>query len=111
MSTIRAQSRDHSLSLIVAGEVRANLARNRVSALQAAKALGWSYPYMSRRLNGHTPFTVDDLEALAKLLSVSVLDFFPAGGGDVNAHYPKWATQRDRNRPSPTVERSTTIAA
>lgn len=99
------------MSSRVAGEVRAHLARKQLSGVRAAAALGWSQTYMSRRLSGKAPFTVDDLDALAQLLSVSATDFFPGGAGRVNERYPRLATGCDRNRPDRPVERSTTIAA
>jgi len=63
----------------VAGEVRAHLARARLSGRRAALQLGWTQPYMSRRLTGDIPFDVTDLEALAGLLGVPVTAFFGAG--------------------------------
>lgn len=59
----------------VVGDVRAQLARRRVSARQVAFALGWTEHYMSRRLTGKTPFDVNDLYALAQVLDVSILTF------------------------------------
>lgn len=60
----------------VATEVRAYLGRRRISARQAAFKLGWSQTYISHRLNGRRPFDLDDLELLADLLDVQVVDFF-----------------------------------
>lgn len=67
MTTVREQ---------VAEEVRALLARRRLSARAAARLLGWTPNYLSRRMTGVAPFDVDDLAALAKLLSVPVTTFF-----------------------------------
>lgn len=67
---------------IVAGEVRAELARQRLSGRQAALRLGWTPPYLSRRLVGEIPFDVADLQALAELLDVPVTDFFAARSGN-----------------------------
>jgi transcriptional regulator with XRE-family HTH domain len=66
----------------VAGEIRAYLARARLSGRRAALQLGWTQPYMSRRLTGDIPFDVTDLEALAGLLDVPVTAFFGAGPND-----------------------------
>lgn len=63
---------------LVAGEIRAMLARRRMSAATAAVKLGWSQTYLSRRMRGEVSFSVADLLALAKLLKVKVIDFFPA---------------------------------
>jgi len=67
--------------LAVAAEVRAHLARRRISGRQAAFALGWKQPYISRRLSGEIPFDVNDLVAIADLLGVPVAAFFDARGG------------------------------
>lgn len=62
----------------VAEEARALLARRRISGRQVGRALYWSPAYLSRRLNGQIPFTVADLEALARFLDVPISAFFPA---------------------------------
>lgn len=64
------------LRSVVAGEVRAHLARRGMSALGAASQLGWTQPYLWRRLNGKVPFDVGDLQAIAKLLEIPVTAFF-----------------------------------
>lgn len=62
----------------VAEEVRALMGRRRISGVKLAKALGRSQPYVWRRLSGETAFDVDDLQALARILNVSVVDLFGA---------------------------------
>jgi transcriptional regulator with XRE-family HTH domain len=47
-----------------------------MSGRQAAFALGWKQPYISRRLSGVIPFDVNDLAALARLLGIPVTAFF-----------------------------------
>ena len=64
-----------SLRESVAAEIRAQLARRRLSGRQAAALLGWTSPYLSRRLTGEVPFDVSDLEAMAALLDVPVASF------------------------------------
>lgn len=54
----------------VAAEVRAHLARNRISQTTAAKAIGIAQSSMSRRLVGAQPFTVDELYGLADLFGI-----------------------------------------
>src|SRR5258708_26773856 len=66
--------------LRVAAEVRAHLARQRLSGRQAAFALGWKQPYIARRLSGEIPFDVNDLAAIASLLSLPVSEFFDTRG-------------------------------
>jgi transcriptional regulator with XRE-family HTH domain len=67
--------------LAVAAEVRAHLARRRMSGRQAAFALGWKQPYIARRISGEIPFDVNDLSAVADLLEVPVSSFFDGWGG------------------------------
>lgn len=66
---------DEPFHLNVAEEVRAMLARRRLSARAAASALGWSQMYMSRRISGKTPLDVNDLCALAVLLDTDIAVF------------------------------------
>lgn len=61
----------------VAEEVRVLLARRRLSAAKLAQQLGWSQPYMARRMAGTQPFDVDDLEAIADALGVGIVDLLP----------------------------------
>jgi len=70
-----------SVTQAVAGEVRAHIARKRRSGRSVALELGWTQPYMSRRLNGIVPFDVEDLAAIADVLGVPVVAFFDARGG------------------------------
>lgn len=64
------------IALQVADEVRAWLARRHITANRAAQKLGWSQPYISKRLNGYHPFDLDDLAQVADLLDVEVTAFF-----------------------------------
>ncbi len=61
---------------VIAAEVRAELARKQLSGVRAARALGWTQNYISRRLSGTVPFDVADLLAIAELLEVPVGAFF-----------------------------------
>ena len=54
----------------VASEVRAEMARQRVSQTALAKRLGWSQPFLSRRLCSTTDWRVDEIEAVAGALGV-----------------------------------------
>lgn len=62
----------------VADVVRAELARRRISGRKLAKGLGWSFTTTARRLNGSSPFDIDELAAVAGFLNVSVRDLLPA---------------------------------
>lgn len=68
----------------VAEEVRALMARRRISGVKLAEKLGRSQPYIWRRLNGETAFDVDDLQALAGILNVGVLELFGASASPSN---------------------------
>ncbi|MBO2459357.1 helix-turn-helix domain-containing protein [Actinomadura violacea] len=59
----------------VAAEVRAQLARRRISGRRAALTMGWTEHYMSRRLTGKTPLDVNDLAAIAAVLNVPISTF------------------------------------
>jgi transcriptional regulator with XRE-family HTH domain len=65
----------------VAAEVRAEMARQRLSGRALAARLGWPQNRLSRRLAGDIPFTVDDLAAIAALLEVPVTRFFATPSG------------------------------
>lgn len=49
-----------------------------VNQRELADALGVSQMNVSRRLRGETPFDVDELAAVARLLGVEVVDLLPA---------------------------------
>jgi transcriptional regulator with XRE-family HTH domain len=65
----------------VAAEVRAEMARQQLSGVRAARALGWTQNYISVRLRGAVPFDVADLIKIADLLEVPVSVFFEIPGG------------------------------
>lgn len=54
----------------VAANVRAEMARAKVGQRALAKVLGKSQTYMYRRLNGETPFNIDDLAVIAEQLDI-----------------------------------------
>jgi len=56
----------------VAAEVRAALARKRISQRQLANLLGLTQPVVWRRLRGDVAFSVDELQAVAEALEVPV---------------------------------------
>lgn len=64
-----------------AEELRALLARRKMSATQLARHMGVSQAYIWRRLDGQTAFDLDDLEKIANILGVDVLDLFPRSSG------------------------------
>jgi transcriptional regulator with XRE-family HTH domain len=59
----------------VAGEVRAEMARQGRSQQQVAAAAGWTQQYLSRRLTGANLFDTRDIEVLAGVLGVPLSQF------------------------------------
>lgn len=57
---------------LVAGEIRAELGRQRRTQAELADQLGVSRPWLSRRLSGETPLAVGDVAAIADALGVSL---------------------------------------
>ena len=60
---------------LVAAEIRAEIARQRVSHAALAAKLGVSRPYLSRRLSGETPLSVADVARIADALGVPATQF------------------------------------
>lgn len=77
MSTATRSGERSTLREAVAEEIRAALARRRMSASALARALGKSQTYVWRRLSGETAFDTDDLEAIAGALRVPVVELLP----------------------------------
>ena len=61
------------LSQTVTQEIRAQMARRRMSQRELATRLGWSQAYLSRRLTGDVPLSFGDVEQMAAELDISVL--------------------------------------
>jgi len=62
----------------VAEEVRVLLTRRAITQKVLAAEIGMGQPQMSRRLKGHVPFDVDELEAIAAFFDVPITDLFGA---------------------------------
>lgn len=60
----------------VAGEVRAELGRKRLSGRELARRTGKNQAYWGRRIAGAVAFDVDDLVTVAEFLDVPVTDLF-----------------------------------
>jgi hypothetical protein len=69
-------SRDQIARERIAAEVRAELARQRISVSEAARRLGWGQSVLQRRIVAERPFEAEELAALAELLDVPVQTFF-----------------------------------
>lgn len=61
----------------VGANVRAEMARNRVTQDQVAEVLGISQPQVSKRLLGEIAFDVVELEVVGQLLGVPASTFLP----------------------------------
>jgi transcriptional regulator with XRE-family HTH domain len=61
----------------VAANVRAEMARHRVTQAQLATVLGLHQMSVSRRLNGEVPFDVNELVAVADYLGVDPAALLP----------------------------------
>lgn len=58
------------------------LARRRMSAAELARRAGMKQPYLSRRMTGEIAFDLDDIEAIAAALGVTVQDLIYPQGSD-----------------------------
>lgn len=65
---------------LVAAEVRAEMARQRMSQVKLAELLGVAQQTISRRLVGEVPFDVTELAQIAALLKVPATQFLGAVG-------------------------------
>ena len=62
----------NTYTISVAAEVRAEMARQRLSQRKVAIKLGWSQQMLSTRLLGTVPFSTTDLAEIASALGVEV---------------------------------------
>jgi transcriptional regulator with XRE-family HTH domain len=58
-----------------AAEVRAEIARQQITQDGLAARLGVSQTWVSRRINGNTAFSTEDLDLVARALGVPVANF------------------------------------
>lgn len=66
-----------TITAIVAGEVRAEMARQNVPQRELGRVLGLSQGAAWRRLKGEVPFDVAELAEVAKLLRTPMTQFLP----------------------------------
>lgn len=78
LCVMNTQQLPAGLDRAVAEELRALMARRRITVASVAKDLGWGQMYLSRRLNGQVPFSVGELIGLARSLKVPVTSLLPA---------------------------------
>lgn len=74
----------------VAAEIRALMARRRITSSTLAVELGVTPMWLSRRLRGVTPLTIDDTGRIAAALHVDPVDLLPHP--DVAANIPAQRT-------------------
>lgn len=70
-ASVPAQSDPVPFRELLAAEVRAHLARQRLSNRKFARMLGLQPTWIDRRLNGTTPMTADDIELFANALHLT----------------------------------------
>lgn len=58
----------------LAGAVRAEMGRRKLPLHKLKEPLGLSWPTISGRLNGHTPFTSDEIDSIATFLGMSAYE-------------------------------------
>lgn len=68
MKALDSPSISQEQNLRVAGAVRAELARVRLSQVELARQLGYTKPRLWRRMTGQISFTVAELQAIATVL-------------------------------------------
>src|SRR5690606_30195369 len=83
------QQTEMDMSGRVAEEIRALLARRRMSGRELARQLGVSPSWVSYRLTGTQPIDLNDLDAIARVLDVGTVDLLPRDRRQqVTAWYP-----------------------
>lgn len=71
-TAVRASLREQA-----AEEIRVQLARKRISAAELARRTGMKQSTLARRMTGEIAFDLDDLELIANVLGVAVVDLLP----------------------------------
>ena len=62
----------------VANNIRAEVARRRLSQVKLAEQVGIRQQALSRRLNGTTPFRIDELARIAEVLDIPLSELVVA---------------------------------
>lgn len=91
MTANYARARRH-LREVAAEEIRALLARRRMSHAELARRTGLKRSTISRRMTGETALDLDDLEAIAEVLGVEpveLLGLAEKAGGELTGSYVK----------------------
>jgi DNA-binding Xre family transcriptional regulator len=116
--SIKTTETGTSLSERVAEEVRAMMARRRMTGAALAKVLNVSAAWVSYRITGKQPIDLNDLEQIAEALGCRPGDLLPrsaaSANGSLTGGYPRPAVRPIDNRPpargrQPTIRRPTRI--
>lgn len=86
----------------MAEEIRALMARRRISGVALAVKIDRSQSYVSRRLTGDVAFDLDDLERIAAVLGVTPTDLLPLAArraGQTTAVYSPLTEKPMTDRP------------
>src|ERR1700750_1795731 len=86
----QASERSATLSELVAEEIRALLARRRMSGRQLAGMLGVSPSWVSYRLTGPQPIDLNDLQQIANAFDVPAIDLMPAAFRKIEQPNARW---------------------
>ena len=62
------------LTQLVTEEIRVEMTRQRLSQRELAERLGWTQGFLSRRLTGVTPMSLDEADRIAWALGISLLE-------------------------------------
>lgn len=62
---------------MIAGEIRAEMARRRITQEEMARRLGTDQAVVSRKLRAASPFTLRDIERWAAALDIPITQLFP----------------------------------
>lgn len=87
------QDRD-PVSDAIAGEIRAEMARKRITGSTMARMLGWGQQYLSRRLTGSVPLHVGEVVKIADYLEIPLERLFarvaPAQHGRIRKTFSRY---------------------
>lgn len=87
-------------SLSIANAVRAEMGRQKKKLYELVEPLGLSWPTVSGRLNGHKPFTLDEIDRIATFLGMTPDDLNASASlGDRLARTSAYADEAARITP------------
>lgn len=92
----QAHERSATLSDLVAEEIRALMARRRMSGRQLAMQLRVSPSWVSYRLTGTQPIDINDLHKIARALDVGIYDLLPPADKASQAAIGQYLARPDR---------------